>query len=85
MKYFKEIETSLEAQFTFKDFIAAFAFMNQVAIHAEKQNHHPNWSNVYNQVSIQLNTHDAGGVVTDKDHKLAETIEDLYDQYYKKS
>ena len=63
--------------FQFKNFIEAWGFMSQVAIIAEKQNHHPNWSNVYNQVTIHLNTHDAGDVVTDKDYKLAEAIDQL--------
>ena len=59
----------------------AFAFMTEVAIHAEKQNHHPDWSNVYNQVHISLSTHDAGNIVTDKDHKLAEMISTVYKKY----
>jgi 4a-hydroxytetrahydrobiopterin dehydratase len=52
-----------------------------VAIHAEKQNHHPTWNNVYNKVGIKLNTHDAGDIVTEKDHKLAKTIEGIYKKY----
>jgi 4a-hydroxytetrahydrobiopterin dehydratase len=67
----------LTKTFQFKNFIEAWGFMSQVAIIAEKQNHHPNWSNVYNQVTIHLNTHDAGDVVTDKDCKLAEAINQL--------
>ncbi|MEO1256376.1 MAG: 4a-hydroxytetrahydrobiopterin dehydratase, partial [Bacteroidota bacterium] len=51
--------------------------MSQVAIIAEKMNHHPNWSNVYNTVNFELNTHDAGDVVTEKDHRLAEAIDAL--------
>jgi 4a-hydroxytetrahydrobiopterin dehydratase len=51
--------------------------MSKVALLAEKHNHHPNWSNVYNQVTIHLNTHDAGNVVTEKDEKLAEAINRL--------
>ena len=61
--------------FTFKDFSEAFAFMTQVALLAEKQNHHPEWSNVYNTVHIALSTHDAGGTVTEKDHRLAAAID----------
>ena len=61
-------------QFEFRDFISAFAFMTRVALEAERANHHPDWSNVYNRVHMRLSTHDAGGV-TDKDLKLAETIE----------
>lgn len=81
MKWKKEsTETKGEyliQSFQFKDFIEAWGFMSQVAIIAEKQNHHPNWSNVYNQVTIRLNTHDAGDVITDKDYKLAEAIDRL--------
>lgn len=51
--------------------------MSQVAILAEKANHHPDWSNVYNRVTIHLNTHDAGGIITDKDRALAESINAL--------
>jgi len=64
----------LTREFIFKDFITAFGFMTQVAIIAEKMNHHPEWFNVYNKVIIKLCTHDAGGAITDKDHKLAEAI-----------
>jgi pterin-4a-carbinolamine dehydratase len=49
--------------------------MTRVAFLAEAQNHHPNWSNVYNTVTIELNTHDAGNIVTEKDHKLAKAID----------
>lgn len=63
----------IEVSYEFDSFIAAFAFMTQVAILAEKHNHHPEWSNVYNQVYVRLTTHDAGGV-TDKDFELAEAI-----------
>jgi|UniRef100_UPI0040493D6D 4a-hydroxytetrahydrobiopterin dehydratase len=73
----KEENNTLVKSFKFKDFITAFGFMSSVAIVAEKMNHHPNWSNVYNTVSFQLNTHDAGDIVTDKDHKLAAAIDDI--------
>ena len=63
--------------FNFKDFTEAFGFMTKVAIVAEKMDHHPFWSNVYNQVSIELSTHDAGNIVTEKDHKLASAIDKL--------
>ena len=59
--------------FVFTDFSNAFAFMTQVALLAEKADHHPNWSNVYNVLNISLTTHDAGGV-TDKDFELAAMI-----------
>ncbi|MEQ8245556.1 4a-hydroxytetrahydrobiopterin dehydratase [Fulvivirga sp.] len=73
----KEENNTLVKSFKFKDFVTAFGFMSSVAIVAEKMNHHPNWSNVYNTVSFQLNTHDAGDIVTDKDHKLAAAIDDI--------
>ncbi|MFN3801227.1 4a-hydroxytetrahydrobiopterin dehydratase [Belliella pelovolcani] len=71
----KEEENKLKRTFEFKDFQEAFAFMTRVAFLAELQGHHPNWSNVYNTVSIELTTHDAGNIVTDKDHKLAKAID----------
>jgi len=72
-----EEENKLKKTFEFKDFVEAFGFMSQVAIIAEKMNHHPNWSNVYNTVSFELNTHDAGDIVTEKDHTLAKAIDKL--------
>ncbi len=71
----KEENNTLTKTFTFNDFVQAFGFMSRVAIIAEKMNHHPNWNNVYNKVTFHLNTHDAGDVVTEKDHKLAEAID----------
>jgi 4a-hydroxytetrahydrobiopterin dehydratase len=62
-------------EFVFKNFIEAFSFMTKVAFIAEKKNHHPNWSNVYNKVIIKLNTHDAGDKVTNKDIELSELID----------
>lgn len=65
----------LEKYFEFKNFTEAFAFMVQVAFLAEKHQHHPDWSNNYNKVMIRLSTHDAGNIITEKDHKLAEAID----------
>lgn len=65
----------LKKTFKFNDFNEAFGFMTRVALIAEKMDHHPTWTNTYNTVSIELNTHDAGGVVTEKDHKLARAID----------
>lgn len=76
-----EKDNLLKATFTFDNFIKAFAFMTEVAFHAEKQNHHPNWSNVYNTVTIELTTHDEGNTITEKDRKLAKTIEEVYGTY----
>ena len=72
-----EKDNKLKADFQFDNFVDAFAFMTKVAIVSEKMNHHPNWSNVYNKVSIELTTHDAGNVVTERDHKLAKAIDKL--------
>lgn len=71
----------LKRTFTFDDFAEAFAFMTEVAFHAEKQNHHPNWSNVWNTVEIELTTHDEGNIVTEKDHNLASIISKIYGKY----
>jgi 4a-hydroxytetrahydrobiopterin dehydratase len=68
---------TLYQKFTFEDFSEAFAFMARVALAAEKMNHHPKWTNVWNTVEIWLNTHDAGDKVTDKDHQLAKKISKL--------
>jgi 4a-hydroxytetrahydrobiopterin dehydratase len=73
----QEDENKLYRKFKFKDFSEAFAFMTRVAILAEKQDHHPFWSNVYNTVEIWLNTHDAGNIVTEKDYKLAKAIDGI--------
>lgn len=73
----KEDNNKLVKTFTFKDFTEAFGFMSKVALVAEKMNHHPSWTNVYNRVSFELCTHDDGNVVTDKDRKLAAAIDAL--------
>ncbi|MEA5402664.1 4a-hydroxytetrahydrobiopterin dehydratase [Arcicella sp. DC2W] len=70
-----EEDNKLKKDFLFKDFSEAFAFMTRVAFLAEKQNHHPFWTNVYNKVSIELYTHDAGNIITEKDYKLAKAID----------
>ena len=77
----KERNNKLRASFKFKDFKEAMAFMTEVAFYAEKQNHHPEWSNVYNTVKIVLCTHDAGDVVTKKDHRLAKSISAVYEKF----
>lgn len=73
----QEIDNQLQKTFEFKDFSEAFAFMTRVAILAEKADHHPWWSNVYNKVEIKLSTHDAGNIVTEKDRKLAFEIDKI--------
>ena len=73
----QEQNNTLYKKFEFKNFSEAFAFMTRVALAAEKMDHHPLWTNVYNKVEIWLNTHDAGDVVTEKDHQLAKKIDAL--------
>ena len=73
----QEQNNSLYKKFEFKNFSEAFAFMTRVAIEAEKMNHHPLWTNVWNRVEIWLSTHDAGDIVTDKDRKLSQRIDAL--------
>jgi len=77
----KEENNALITELKFKDFSQAFAFMTEVALHAEKMNHHPEWSNVWNTVSIKLTTHSAGNTVTQSDRLLAEIIETIYKGY----
>ena len=64
---------ALERNFRFKDFSEAFAFLTRVAMHAEKVDHHPEFTSVWNRVDFRLTTHDSGGV-TDRDRQLAEAI-----------
>lgn len=64
---------ALVREFRFRDFVEAFAFMTKVALLAESRNHHPEWSNVYNRVTVGLSTHDAGGI-TELDFELAEAV-----------
>lgn len=73
----QETDNKLYRKFEFANFSEAFAFMTRVAIEAEKMDHHPLWTNVWNKVEIWLSTHDAGDVVTEKDKKLAERIDKL--------
>jgi 4a-hydroxytetrahydrobiopterin dehydratase len=70
------VNGKLHKNFLFKDFIEAFGFMCKAAIHIEKINHHPEWFNVYNKISIDLVTHDAGGI-TQNDIVLARTLNSL--------
>lgn len=74
----KEEEQHLVRRFKFKDFKEAFVFMTEVAFLAEKLDHHPWWSNTYNEVTIKLTTHSAGHVVTQKDRDLAERIDEIW-------
>ena len=67
---------AIARRFTFRDFNAAFGFMTRVALIAERMNHHPEWSNVWNRVDVTLSTHDAGGL-TERDVALAEAMDKL--------
>jgi 4a-hydroxytetrahydrobiopterin dehydratase len=75
MKLFSEHDNALVTELEFEDFVQAFQFMTLVAELAEAQQHHPEWTNVYNKVSIRLTTHDSGNQITDQDRQLAEAIE----------
>ena len=70
------VNGKLHRDLVFESFIAAFSCMSAIALHAEKMNHHPEWSNVYNRVSIDLVTHDAGGI-SQLDLDLAAIIDEL--------
>ena len=71
------VDGALHREFEFKDFSEAFAFMTMVAMLAERHGHHPDWSNSWNKVNISLRSHDAGGVVTQRDHDLAFAINSI--------
>jgi 4a-hydroxytetrahydrobiopterin dehydratase len=73
----QDADNRLKKTFKFRDFNEAFGFMTRVALIAEKMDHHPTWTNTWNTVSFELNTHDAGDKVTDRDRKLADAIDRL--------
>lgn len=75
----QEQNNRLTRTFIFKNFSEAFSFMTRVAMLAEQHEHHPNWSNVWNSVKIELTTHDAGNTITQKDRDLAAAIDKLFD------
>ena len=72
-------DSKLHRSFKFENFIEAFTFMTEIALHAEKMDHHPEWFNVYNTVTIDLMTHDVNGI-SDQDIKLANLISGIYDK-----
>ena len=72
-------ETTIAKEFKFRNFVTAWGWMTSVAIWAEKLNHHPEWSNVYNRVNVTLTTHDTGGL-TDLDVKLARKMDAVFRQ-----
>lgn len=69
-------ENELTAEFVFSNFVYAFGFMTQVALLAEKMNHHPDWSNSYNRVNVRLTTHESGGL-TQLDFELARRMNEI--------
>lgn len=74
LKGWSVVNGKLHKDYTFDDFVDAFGFMCKAAIHIEKMNHHPEWFNVYNKISVDLTTHDAGGI-TQNDISLAKTLD----------
>jgi 4a-hydroxytetrahydrobiopterin dehydratase len=73
----KEENNALVKTFTFKTFADAMAWMIKASFEIEKMNHHPEWTNVYNRVTVRLSTHDAGNTVTDSDRKLAQLLDNI--------
>jgi 4a-hydroxytetrahydrobiopterin dehydratase len=71
------IETAIRREFKFRNFVDAFTFMTGIALEAEKMDHHPDWTNVYDKVTISLNTHTAEGI-TQLDFDLAKKIDAIY-------
>ena len=83
MTNWEERAGRLYRKFVFQDLVSAWAFMSAAAMIAEKMNHHPEWSNVYNKVEIHLCTHDAGNQITEKDHRLAAAIDEVAARFNK--
>lgn len=73
----KESNDSLTKTFVFKSFEDAMNWMQKAAKKIDQLNHHPEWTNIYNTIHVKLNTHDAGGIVTEKDHQLASVLDDI--------
>ena len=73
LPHWRQVGSALEREFEFADFVQAFSFMTRVALISESQNHHPEWTNVYNRVKIRIWTHSAGGV-TQKDIAWAKAV-----------
>lgn len=75
----KELDGGLVISLEYSDFNEAFGFMSRVALIAEKLNHHPTITNTYNKVELRVSTHDAGGVITEKDHEFARAVDQVLD------
>lgn len=80
-----EENNKLIGEFVFEDFSQAWAFMTEVAILAERKNHHPDWRNTWNRVVITLTTHDEGDIITEKDRKMADGISKIFERYQYRS
>jgi 4a-hydroxytetrahydrobiopterin dehydratase len=81
MDGWKEENDQLTKVFVFKNFMNATRWMFDVSESIDDMNHHPNWSNVYNRVTVNLSTHDAGNIVTDKDYALAELLDVSFSKF----
>lgn len=79
LKNWKLTESSIDREFNFKNFVEAFSFMSAVALTAEKMDHHPEWTNIYNKVLIKLSTHQPKGITTN-DLQLAGKIDSIYEK-----
>lgn len=73
-----EVDGKLERNFEFKDFLHALDFINNISTICESENHHPEINWIYNKITIKLSTHDAGDIITEKDIKLANLIDEIY-------
>ena len=76
-----EENNTLEKTFKFESFLQAMNFMTECSKEIDAQNHHPEWSNIYNKVTVCLTTHDEGNTITTKDRKLAAAIDQVYCNY----
>ena len=76
-----EENNKLKKEYKFKDFVQAITWMTECSYHIEKQGHHPEWFNVYSTVKVELTTHDAGNTITEKDRKLAQTMDECFAKY----
>ena len=74
----KEVDNKLEKSFQFKDFSESLDFINKLAVICESENHHPEINWIYNKINLKLSTHDAGDIITEKDIKLANLIDEIY-------
>lgn len=75
MNHWTEQDNALHKTFVFSTFLEAMEWMQKASVEIEKLNHHPKWTNIYNTIEVQLSTHDAGNIVTDKDWKLAQILD----------